>query len=455
MIQWYKDILELYYMLKEFKILDKILNVKSYDKAINFINDNLSLYKQDINNLPDSLTIDNKIFLVSGYILNSKNDLNNEIVVSDEQYLMLLLKSQNIDINLRIRLKNTSDFTNILLRVDFNEEEIHGIQSIICNDFSYKSTLKVNTYPLRKSGEILDKEFNNGVSITIVRESLGYKHLRDSEIYIQSHGKSMNSYSRDRQLLKDLRSVATTFLESKDLSDINTFYAKSYFYRSISKDKKLDNKNKNVINFFNNIKNNKKYFDFLSDLIGTTELNNFFNIENYVSTKHEYYYNKDHSTSIYFENMFSNKPIKTFLNFTVNNLNFSLSEKEIYINSKPYINNVLIDEHHLVKSIDFSYEIPYYELTKDYHKYFSSKDNYYNYSKLLRKISKDTNIYITSITNLNKSLIETLDLYNLSDDINYLEKIKSPIDYFLSKTKIKKIVSDNVLNKKNKKMECK
>lgn len=433
-------------MLKEFKILDKVLNVKSYDKTIKFISDNLSFYQESINNLPDSLTIDNKIFLVSGYICNGTTNLNNEIVVSDEQNLMLLLKSQDININLRMRLKNTSNFTDILLRVDFNTEVIHGIKSIICNDLSYKSTLIINTHALKKSGVILDKEFNNGVAITILRERLGYKNLRDSEIYIKGIGKSMNSYSRDRELLKDLRNVATNFLESKDLTELNSFYTKSHFYRFISNDKKLNHNNKNVINFFKNIKNNKKYFDFLSDLIGPTELNDIFNIENYVSTKYDYYYKKDHSTSISFDNMFSNKPVKTFLNFTHRNLNFSLSEDKIYINTKSYINNVLIGQYPIIKSIDFSYQIPYYEIKKDYHEYFSSKNDYNNYSKLLGKVSKDTNIYITSITDLKKSLTETLDLYNLSEDINYLDKIKAPIDYFLSNTKIKKSVSNDVVS---------
>lgn len=433
-------------MLKEFKILDKVLNVKSYDKTIKFISDNLSFYQENINNLPDSLTIDNKIFLVSGYICNGTTNLNNEIVVSDEQNLILLLKSQDIDINLRMRLKNTSNFTDILLRVDFNTEVIHGIKSIICNDLSYKSTLIINTHPLRKNGAILDKEFNNGVAITILRESLGYKNLRDSEIYIKGIGKSMNSYSRDRELLKNLRNVATNFLESKDLSELNSFYTTSHFYRSISKDKKLNHNNKNVINFFKNIKENKKYFDFLSDLIGPAELNNIFNIENYVSTKYDYYYKKDHSTSIFFDNMFSNKPVKTFLNFTHRNLNFSLSEDKIYINTKSYINNVLIEQYPIIKSIDFSYQTPYYEINKDYHEYFSSKNDYTNYSKLLGKVSKNTNIYITSITDLKKSLIETLDLYNLSEDINYLDKIKAPIDYFLSNTKIKKTLINNALS---------
>lgn len=252
--------------MKELSLLKNILDIKDLNAIINFISDNHTELKKDLDSLNSNIKIGNKIFSVSALSVNI------------DKFLYINLKNKNISIN--IEMGDFIDYTNtrtITLHIKnltkSENRKIYDFEDIVYRKIYKYENLRISFF----NHEIKENKLLYGSTINVeIKESNDKKELtlKNDSTIINVQTEIKNNDIEYKSLLNYIKKI----IEKNQIEKVPEILYKEqidFFEKKARED---------LCSLLNEIDENNLYKDFLKYTFEEETINELFKNDNYIKS---------------------------------------------------------------------------------------------------------------------------------------------------------------------------
>lgn len=429
-------------MLKQFSVLNNVLNVSSYDKVLNNIILNTENYFNGTLPIPNNVNINNQILNLSSY--NKTVSLINE---SKENIFYCHLSNDFMSINIESSFSDESDYkyyNRYKIFIDFKKDVKNEIKRIFLEGivdreqkcFSHKMQIDIFNDKNNHFGIIKNNNIDSNISILLEQSQVGKSRRKtDNNIIIRSMKNGANTYYKS--MIKPYKEAVKKFLEEKN-NDILTKLASRSFNEFRQEDIKKDRHFPSFLDHLDSIRSNSQIVNFLNSNFGRKYTDSLLDISKYELHGYKYYNIDDHDIVVNFKavSFTSYLPQMVFLK---DDLYFTLEKEKLSIESIKGLNYNFKDRQPILSGFFSINQKLYYNFEKyeKMHRYFDTKEEYDAYTEVLsRHMTKYDLSFIFISDILKEENIDKLEIHALTDDMPFLSNIENPLKKYYEIKKI-------------------
>lgn len=436
-------------MLKDFKVLNKSFNVKSYDKIFNQFEEEFKSYGSDLEKY-------------SKYITLNKKEIPVDILsVKDKNYINIFLEFDNANVVLSFNANRGVYFSHSMSIYQNKVDDMYDIKSVVLMKNDSEMTLEID-FNNHKKISSTEYEYEKVVNIKLRKKATEEKY-KDESITVINGLTSRTVVIKNRRLDYDEMIKSTSeFIIDKDSDKLDLYRTKlnenSFDKRFLKSD--FESEHKLVSQELSDFKSSKFMNKALNLIFGETTKNDFLSIDNYSYKSNEFFNKKDPRISIKVEHYVGRtdkikikvKDNNNVYNIEKNNIQVNKLHRDIAsykeLNFTRYSKNEINENIHYVTSLRYPIE------SDSIFKRFGKGSNA-EYNALINRIINKFKLepaILRDVAYPSEKIKEMLDVLSLEDDNTDIEDLKKPFELLIKSIEI--IEKDNVSIKKLKSLKC-
>lgn len=436
-------------MLKDFKVLNKSFDVKSYDKIFNQFEEEFKSYGSDLEKYSKCVTINKKEIPVG------------LLRIKDKNYINVFLEFDNVNVVLSFNANRGVYFSHSMSIYQNKVDDMYDIKSIILTKNDSEMTLEIDFNNHKKISSI-EYEYEKVVNIKLRKKATEEKY-KDESITVINGLTSRTVVIKNRRLDYDEMIKSTSeFIIDRDSDKLDLYRTKlnenSFDKRFLKSDFESEQKLvSQELSFFQNSKFMNKA---LNLIFGESTKDDFLSIDNYSYKSNEFFNKKDPRISIKVEHYIGSsdkikiklKDKNTVYDIERNNIHVIrlyrdiASYKELHFTK--YCKSEINENIHYVTSLRYPIE------SDTIFKRFGKGSNA-EYNALINRIINKFKLepaILRDVAYPSEKIKEMLDVLSLEDDNTDIEDLKKPFE--LLKKSIEIIEKENITIKKLKSLKC-
>lgn len=449
-------------MLKQFSVLNNVLNVSSYDKVLKNIILNTENYFNGTLPIPNVFDIDNKRLNIFSY--QQTVSLIND---NEDNFLNFHLFNDSMSIDIETSfsgtIKNNSYFgshNRYKIAIVFKKEVKNEIKNIFLEGyvnsdqkcFSHKMQIDIFDDKDKRFGIIKNNNIDSNISIILEQSQIGKTGRKsDTNMIVRGMNSGINTYYKS--MIKTFRESIKNFLEQKDNTILTALLGRNFYGSFRQQDISQDRHFLSFVEHIDSIREHDQILNFLHSNFGRKYTDSLLDISKYQLNNYKYYNTENHDIVVDFRCVDFNSYIPQMV-FLRDDLIFTLEKDKLSIEKNKGFNYNFKDKQPILKGFFSIGKKLYYEFEKheQLHRYFDTKEEYDAYTNVLSKHMNKYDLSFIFISDiLREENVDKLEIHALTDDMPFLSNIEKPLKkYYEIKELEKQKKSNSILSIKNK-----
>lgn len=436
-------------MLKDFKVLNKSFDTKSYDKIFNQFEEEFKIYGSDLEKYSKNIT------------LNKKEVPVDILSIKDKNYINIFLEFDNANVVLSFNSSRGVYFNHSMSIYQNKVDDMYDIKSVTLMKNDNEMTLEIDFNNYKKTSHD-EYEYEKLVNIKLRKKATEEKY-KDESITVVNGLVSRTVIIKNRRLDYDEMIKSTSeFIIDKDSEKLDSYKTKlnenSFDKRFLKSD--FESEHKLVSQEITDLKNSKFMNKVLNLIFGETTKNDFLSIDNYNYKSNEFFNKKDPRISIKVEHYIGRtdkikikvKDHNNVYNIEKNNIQVNRLHRDIAsykeLNFTRYSKNDPNENIHYGTSLRYPIESD--SIFKRFGK--GSNDEYNTLiNKTINKFQLEP-LTLKEVAYPSEEIKEMLDVLSLEDDNTDITDLKKPFELLIKS--IETIENGNANLKRTKGLKC-